>query len=127
MRGGQGGPGGGRGAANQKFMDDEFKKLKVTGAQKKKIDAYMAHSMRAREAWRKANPNADRTTMRPLMEKMRAEQTAFFKKTLTGKQFKQFDADRAARRAKMGAGRGGPGGPGGPGGRPGIPPRAGKV
>jgi hypothetical protein len=124
--GGPGGPGGGgRGAMMQKLMDDEFKKLHVTPGQKKKIDGYMAHSRRAMEAYRKAHPNEDRSAMRPVMEKSRAERTAFLKKTLTAKQYKQYEEDMKAMRAKMGGGRrgGGPGGPPGGGrGGPGGPP-----
>jgi len=111
----------------KEMMQAEWTKLKLTGAQRKKIDAYMAHRQRAMEAWRKANPKAERGAMRPVMEKMNAERTSFLKKVLTGRQFKDYDADMKVMRAQRGGGRrGGPGGPGGPGGRPGGPPPAAK-
>ena len=109
MRGGQGGPGGRGPGMMQKFMDDELKKVHATTKQVNECHAYNAHAQRAMAAYRKANPTMDRTAMRPMMEKMRAERTAFLKKTLTAKQYKQWDADMKAMRGKMGGGRGGPG------------------
>src|ERR1039457_1587995 len=80
MRGGQGGPGGGRGPGMmQKFMDDELKKVHATTKQVDACHAYNAHAQRAMAAYRKANPTMDRTAMRPMMEKMRAQRTAFLK------------------------------------------------
>ena len=114
-------------AMMRKRTDDELKKVKATPAQSKKIHAFQDHMMKVREAFMKANPKMDREARRPVMEKWRAEQTAFLKKTLTGKQYAQWDADMKAARARGGGGGpgGGRGGPGG-GGRPGIPPGAGS-
>lgn len=122
MRGGPGGPGGpgGRGGGMMKFLDDELKKVKATPKQVKQVHAYMEKSRAEMDAYRKSHQNLKREDMRPMMEKRRAAQEKFLKSVLTGKQWKQWDADMKALRARFGGGRpggmrGGPGGPGGPG------------
>ena len=102
-------------AMMKKRNEDELKKVKASPAQSKKVLAYMEHMMRARMAYMKANPGMDRKSMKPVADKWRAEQTAFLKKTLSAKQFTQWEADMKAMRGR------GRGGPGGPGGRPGGP------
>ena len=91
---------GGGGATLQKFMDDEFKKIKATAAQIKDIDAYMDHARKVRDAYRKAHPNMDSQAKHQMMEKARSELIAFVKKTLNAAQFKQWDDDLKARAAK---------------------------
>ena len=78
-----------------------------------KIDAYDAHTMRAMQAAMKNTK--DRSTLRPMMQKMRDERGRFMKKTLTTSQYKIYKAEeekRAAERKARGSMRGGPGGPG---------------
>ena len=91
---------GGGGATLQKFMDDEFKKIKATATQIKDIDAYMDHARKMRDAYRKAHPNMDNQAKHQMMEKARSELVAFVKKTLNAVQFKQWDDDLKARAAK---------------------------
>ncbi|HLK14248.1 MAG TPA: hypothetical protein VKT78_05540 [Fimbriimonadaceae bacterium] len=116
-----GGPGGMRmdpkamEAARMKRMEEELTKLHASKSQKEKVFAYMKRTGAQRQAYMKSHQGMDRDAMRKQFEKWRDEMTAFMKRTLSGKQFKQYQADmEAARKARMGGMRGGPGGGGGP-------------
>ncbi len=113
-----GGPGGGRGNM-MKMREEMYKKLHLTASQKKKLEAYDAHTMRAMQAAMKSN-KGDRSAMRPMMQKMRDERGRFMKKTLTASQYKTYQAEEAKRQAERKA-RGGRMGGGPGGGRPGGP------
>jgi hypothetical protein len=111
----------------KQYVDMLDKTLKLSPVQKKQLIAMQTERGAEMDKIRKAP--GDRTSKRPMMDKLREKYNGKMKKILTKDQSAKYDKMQAEMRARFGGrGRGGPGGPGGrpggPGG-PGGPPRGG--
>ncbi|MGV3615305.1 MAG: Spy/CpxP family protein refolding chaperone [Fimbriimonas sp.] len=130
-QGGPGGPGGRmRGGGMRRMQEMQakiFAQLKVTPAQKTKIDALNKKTQAKFQAMMKDfKPGGDREAIRKKFRGVQDEHRKEMDKILTPDQRKKYDTLMKAERAKMRSMRGGPGGPGarpgGPGaGAPGRP------
>lgn len=125
-QGGPGGPGGGqrRGGGMRRMQEVQAKiltQLKVTPAQKTKIDALNKKTQAKMQDLRKDfKPGGDMSGIREKFRGLQEEHKKGLKGILTAEQFKKFETMQKAEMAKLRQQRG-QGGPGGPGaGRPGA-------